>query len=79
MCDCITTNSKLIKSAIENEPEIVNVEYVLINYTWPKDRKVVIIADVSFISRLKNGKTVEKTKQYSIFCTYCPFCGKQYE
>lgn len=79
MCNCIEVNSQLIKSAILNEKGISDVEYVSINSTWSKDRKAVIIADVAFKVQLKNGKTADKNKQYSVICSYCPFCGKQYK
>jgi len=79
MCDCIEVNRQLIKSAILNEKGVSDVEYVSINSTWEKDRKAVIIADVAFKVKLKNGKTEDKNKEYSVICSYCPFCGKQYE
>lgn len=79
MCNCINDHTKLIEESLLNNSHAEAVNYVLIPRTLEASPKVAITVEASLLVRLKNGRSIDKQKQYKLVCEYCPFCGVKYD
>lgn len=76
MCNCIEKINKMIIDQTGDEKAKLNVVCSMGN-----DRTITVHIPVTYTarSRKKDGSFSKKNKTYTLFGSYCPFCGKKYD